>query len=101
MLGLPQIIHSDQGHNFESTALKQMLKAFGIRKSRTTAYHPQGDGLVKRFNPSLLQLLCSLVQSEPDWERYLPLVSNDASLNYLRQLMHLIPIPTKLAYVQS
>ena len=59
---------------FESTVLKQTLEAFSISKSRTTAYHPQGAGLVERFNRSLLQLLHSFVQSEPDWERYLPLV---------------------------
>ena len=66
MLGLPQIVHSDQGQNFESTVLKQTLEAFDICKSRTTAYHPQGDGLVERFNRSLLQLLRSFVQSESD-----------------------------------
>ena len=71
MLGLPQIaiVHSDQGQNFESTVLKQTLEVFGIHKSRTTAYHPQGDGLVERFNHSLLQLLRSFVQLESDWER--------------------------------
>ena len=30
--------------------------------------------MVECFNRSLLQLLRSFVQSEPDWERYLPLV---------------------------
>ena len=34
--GPPQIIHSDQGRNFESTIFKQVLEAFGVRKSRTT-----------------------------------------------------------------
>ena len=34
--GPPQIIHSDQGCNFESTILTQVLQAFGICKSRTT-----------------------------------------------------------------
>ena len=72
-LGLPQVLHSYQGRNFESTVLKQTLEAFGVSKSRTTAYHPQGDGLVERFNRSLLQLLWYYVQSELDWERYLPL----------------------------
>ena len=72
MLGLPQIVHSDQGKNFEITVLKQILEAFSINKSGMTAYHPQGDGLVEHFNRSLLQLLRSFVQSEPDWERYLP-----------------------------
>ena len=72
--GVPSILHSDQGRNFESHMLHQMLQAFGIRKSRTTAYHPQCDGMVERFNRSLLQLLRCYVSTEEDWESYLPLV---------------------------
>ena len=49
-MGMPDVVHSDQGRNFESTMLKQSLEAFGIAKSRTTAYHPEGDGMVERFN---------------------------------------------------
>ena len=44
--GHPEILHSDQGRNFESSILAQTLDAFGVHKSRTTAYHPQGDGMV-------------------------------------------------------
>ena len=72
--GPPQILHSDQGRNFESSILFQTLPAFGIEKLRTTAYHPQGDGMVERFNRTLLQLLRSYVESQSDWERYLPLI---------------------------
>ena len=72
--GMPDILHSDQGRNFESTLFHQVLQAFGIHKTRTTAYHPQGDGMVERFNRSLLQLLRCYVDTEDDWERYLPLV---------------------------
>jgi len=61
MLGLPQIVHSDQGRNFESTVLKETLEAFGISKSRTTAYHVQGDGLVERFNCSLYNYSIHLI----------------------------------------
>ena len=39
-MGLPQIIHSDQGRNFESAILHQTLQAFGVTKSHTSAYHP-------------------------------------------------------------
>ena len=72
--GLPDTLHSDQGRNFESTLLRQTLEAFGVSKSRTTAYHPQGDGLVERFNRSLLQMLRAYVREQADWERFLPLV---------------------------
>ena len=72
-MGMPDIIHSDQGRNFESALLKQSLDAFGISKSHTTAYHPEGDGMVERFNRSLLQLLRTYVDTESDWEKHLPL----------------------------
>ena len=61
-MGMPNAVHSDQGCNFESTILKQSLDAFGISKSHTTTYHPEGDGMVKRFNRSLFQLLCTYVK---------------------------------------
>ena len=57
VFGLPEILHSDQGRNFESTLLQHTLDAFGVKKSCTTAYHAQGDGMVGRLNMSLLQLL--------------------------------------------
>ena len=71
---LPKIIHSDQGSSFESTILHQTLQAFGITKSHTMAYHPQGDGMVERLNRSILQMLRTYVTKEFDWERYLPIV---------------------------
>ena len=62
--GQPEILHSDQGQNFQSAILKQTLDAFGIDKSCTTAYHPQGHSLVERFNRSLLQLLRAYVDKQ-------------------------------------
>ena len=66
---LPDIIHSDQRHNFESSILMQTLEAFGVAKSRTTAYYPQGDGMVERFNRSLLQMLCAYALDHTDFIR--------------------------------
>ena len=45
MYGIPDIVHSDQGWDFVSTIFRQTLEAFGIKKSHTTAYHPERDGM--------------------------------------------------------
>ena len=72
--GPPQKLHSDQGRNFESHILSDLCKAFGVKKSRTTPYHPMGDGLVERMNRSLLTLLRTYVEGENLWEEHLQLL---------------------------
>jgi hypothetical protein len=71
--GVPEDIHSDQGTNFESKLFKEMCSLLGIRKTRTTAYHPQGNGQVENLNKSLKSMLTAMVDEEGrDWDRKLP-----------------------------
>ena len=72
-LGIPEYIHSDQGANFESGLVKETCRALGIRKTHTSAYHPQGNSLVERSNRTILQMLRCYVEGW-EWEKYLPLV---------------------------
>ena len=61
----PEQLHSDQGRQFESTVNAEVCKLMGIAKSRTTPYHPQYDGLVERFNRTLLAMLATTAQERP------------------------------------
>ena len=73
--GTPNILHTDQGRNFDSALVKAMCKLLGIKKTRTTAYHPQSDGLVERFNRTLLNLLSMAARDDTsNWDSYLPVL---------------------------
>ena len=51
---VPEILHTDQSGNFESILIKELCQILGITKTRTTPYHPQSDGMIERFNRTLL-----------------------------------------------
>lgn len=62
--GFPSRIHTDQGANFESALLAELLRLSGVAKSHTTAYHPMGNGGTERFNRTLGNMLRALPLKE-------------------------------------
>ena len=71
--GVPNKIHSDQGRQFESLLFKEMCQLLQIEKTRTTAYHPQSDGMVERFNRTLASMVGVFVnEHHSDWDELLP-----------------------------
>ena len=50
---------------------KDICSLMGIQKTRTTAYHPQGDGQVERQSRTLQEILSTFVAEHPnDWDLF-------------------------------
>ncbi len=83
--GVPLELHTDQGRNFKSNLFAEMCKLLKINKIRTTALHPQSDGMVERFNRTFLQHLSKVVdEHQEEWDHYIPLFILAYDLQFMR-----------------
>ena len=55
--------------------MQELCLLCGAHKTRTTAYHPASDGLVERFNRTLLMMLAMFAaEHRDDWNDLSPAV---------------------------
>ena len=72
--GLPKSIISDRGPQFDAVFWQQFWKQLKVKRTLSTAYHPQTDGQTERVNSIISQYLRSFVDYQQlDWTRYLAL----------------------------
>ncbi|CAH8553506.1 unnamed protein product [Schistosoma rodhaini] len=71
--GIPAIITTDRGAQFESRLFQQLTELLGIKRIRTTSYHPMANGMVERLHRQLKASLTSVIVNN-DWANKLPLV---------------------------
>ena len=70
--GVPDTLHTDQGRQFESTLVNQSCAELGIKKTRSSPYHPQGAGIVERTNRVVKDQLAKTVTERGGcWDQYL------------------------------
>ncbi len=70
--GIPECLLSDRGTNLLSHLLRDLCQMLGIKKLNTTAYHPQCDGMVERFNRTLKAMLRKhSARFGKQWDRFL------------------------------
>jgi hypothetical protein len=83
---IPTQLHSDQGSNIESALIQRLCDRLGIHKTRTTAYHPQGNGQTEKANRTILSALAKALARDEGWNLEAPIVAfdyNSSGYSYL------------------
>ena len=70
--GMAKELLSDNGGEFTGRYFNDICKILKVKHVTTTAYHPQTDGLVERFNRTLMEMDSHFVNDlQNDWDRHL------------------------------
>ena len=71
--GVPEELLSDRGANFLSELMQSVCDLLGMKKVNTSGYHPQTDGLVEKFNSTLISMIAKCCEvRKHDWDEQLP-----------------------------
>lgn len=71
-IGCVDVLITDQGREFVNHLNAKMFKRHSIDHRISSAYHPQTNGLVERFNRTLQDALRKVVNTDgTDWDLYI------------------------------
>ena len=69
--GVPEVITTDRGTNFESNLFREFSRLLGSYKNRTTSYNPKCNGMVERVHRQLKAAI--MTYRSTDWVGKFPL----------------------------
>ena len=69
--GVPLFLITDRGRQFESELFQKLSEIVGFHRLRTTAYHPQTNGMIERMHHTLKT---ALKARGGDWIQELPII---------------------------
>ena len=106
--GCQEIIHSDQGRNFEAQLFQKLTELLQIDKTRTTSFNSQSNAVIERTNRTILNMLAKTMDThEQNWSKLLPYVmlahrlSVHESTNYTPHFLvfiHEVTLPIDLQF---
>ena len=68
-VGFPKSVQSDKGSNFMSGIFQQVMHELGIKRYRSSAYHPESQGALERFHQTLKNMISSYcLYTDKDWD---------------------------------
>lgn len=74
--GAPRQLLSDRGRPFVSRIVAEILNLCSVVHKKTTAYHPQTNGLVERINRTLADMLAMYISADHrNWDSVLPFIT--------------------------
>ena len=72
LFGVPHQLLTDQGSHFNNELIHKVSLMMGCQHTLSTAYHPQTNGQVERWNATLRPQLNKLAEQQPaDWDKFL------------------------------
>lgn len=74
--GAPAVVITDRGTAFTAQMMEDVLQLSGTAHRKTTAYHPQSNGLTERINKTITDMLSMYVDRDhKNWDDILPYIT--------------------------
>ena len=75
--GIPRRLLHDQGREFENELFHNLQNLMGMKRVRTTPYHPQGNGQTERMNQTMQKMLRTLEKTQKKkWKDHLNVITH-------------------------